>query len=119
MSIELQNISKLYGSQKALDHISLNIKSGEITGLLGPNGAGKSTMMKIISCFLPPTEGSAKVNDIDVMNSPQLVKAQIGYLPEQNPLYPDMYVREYLHYIAGIYQMKGETPQTEDIVACI
>jgi len=108
MSIELQNISKLYGSQKALDHISLNIKSGEITGLLGPNGAGKSTMMKIISCFLPPTEGSAKVNDIDVMNSPQLVKAQIGYLPEQNPLYPDMYVREYLHYIAGIYQMKGE-----------
>jgi len=116
MSIELLNISKLYGSQKALDQISLKIKSGEITGLLGPNGAGKSTMMKIISCFLPPTEGTAKVNDIDVMTSPQLVKAQIGYLPEQNPLYPDMYVREYLHYIAGVYQMKEKIEEKIDQV---
>jgi len=107
MSIELQNISKLYGSQKALDNISLEIKSGEITGLLGPNGAGKSTMMKIISCFLPPSEGLAKVHHINVMEDPQVVKAKIGYLPEQNPLYPDMYVREYLNYIAGIYKMKG------------
>lgn len=106
MSVELQNITKLYGEQKALDNVSLSIGKGEITGLLGPNGAGKSTIMKIISCFLPPNSGIAKVHDIDVMTEPQMVKAKIGYLPEHNPLYPEMYVREYLHYIAGIYKIK-------------
>lgn len=108
MSIELQNITKLYGEQKALDNVSLSIGKGEITGLLGPNGAGKSTIMKIISCFLPPNSGTAKVNDLDVMDEQQLVKAKIGYLPEHNPLYTDMYVREYLKYIAGVYQMKDK-----------
>jgi len=107
MSVVLDNITKIYGEQKALDNVSLSIAKGEITGLLGPNGAGKSTIMKIISCFLPPTSGQAKVHDLNVMDNPQLVKAKIGYLPEHNPLYPDMYVREYLHYIAGIYKMKG------------
>ncbi len=106
MSVDLQNITKIYGEQKALDNVSLSIGKGEITGLLGPNGAGKSTIMKIISCFLPPNSGIAKVHDLDVMTEPQLVKAKIGYLPEHNPLYPEMYVREYLHYIAGIYKIK-------------
>ncbi len=108
MTIELQNISKLYGSQKALDQINLSINKGEITGLLGPNGAGKSTLMKIISCFLPPTEGKATVYGFDVMENPIEVKSRIGYLPEHNPLYPEMYVREYLQYVAGIYKMKGD-----------
>ena len=108
MTIDLQNITKLYGDQKALDQVSLSINKGEITGLLGPNGAGKSTMMKIISCFLPPTTGTATVYGFDVMNEPLKVKAKIGYLPEHNPLYPEMYVREYLHYVAGIYKMKDD-----------
>jgi len=108
MTIELQNISKLYGSQKVLDQINLSINKGEITGLLGPNGAGKSTLMKIISCFLPPTEGKATVYGFDVMENPIEVKSRIGYLPEHNPLYPEMYVREYLQYVAGIYKMKGD-----------
>ena len=116
MSIELQNISKLYGKQKALDNISLSIVKGEITGLLGPNGAGKSTIMKIISCFLPPSSGLAKVQGLDVMDQPELVKAKIGYLPEHNPLYTDMYVREYLNYIAGIYKMKGDIKKAIDKV---
>lgn len=106
MTIELQNITKLYGEQKALDQVSLTINKGEITGLLGPNGAGKSTIMKIISCFLPPSSGEASVYGFDVMEEPLKVKAKIGYLPEHNPLYPEMYVREYLHYVAGIYKMK-------------
>ncbi len=116
MSIELQNISKLYGKQKALDNVSLSITKGEITGLLGPNGAGKSTIMKIISCFLPPSSGLAKVQGLDVMEQPELVKAKIGYLPEHNPLYTDMYVREYLNYIAGIYKMKGDIKKAIDKV---
>lgn len=111
MTIELQNITKLYGTQKALDNVSLSINKGEITGLLGPNGAGKSTMMKIICCFLPPTEGKASVYGFDVMEEPLQVKSRIGYLPEHNPLYTDMYVREYLKYIAGIFKMKNEVEQ--------
>ena len=109
MSIEIQHITKLYGKQKALNNISISINQGEITGLLGPNGAGKSTLMKIISCFLPPSSGSAIVHGLDVMQEPQKVKSIIGYLPEQNPLYTDMYVREYLLYICGIYQLKDNT----------
>jgi len=111
MSVDLQNITKIYGEQKALDNVSLSIGKGEITGLLGPNGAGKSTIMKIISCFLPPNSGLAKVHNIDVMTEPQKVKAKIGYLPEHNPLYPEMYVREYLHYIAGIYQINDHVEE--------
>lgn len=107
MTIELQNITKLYGTQKALDNISLSINKGEITGLLGPNGAGKSTMMKIICCYLPPSEGRASVYGFDVMEEPLKVKSHIGYLPEHNPLYTDMYVREYLKYTAGIFKMKS------------
>ena len=108
MSIEIQNITKQYGEQLALNDVSLSIDKG-IVGLLGPNGAGKSTLMKIITCFIPPTSGSVKVNGYDVMEQPMDVKRIVGYLPEHNPLYLDMYVREYLEFVAGIHQLKGET----------
>jgi len=102
MSIEVSNISKLYGNQKALDQVSFSLKQGEITGFLGPNGAGKSTMMKILSCFIPPSSGEARVCGYDVMEQSLDVKRKIGYLPENNPLYLDMYVREYLTFIGEL-----------------
>jgi len=116
MTIELQNITKLYGTQKALDDVSLSINKGEITGLLGPNGAGKSTMMKIICCYLPPSKGKASIYGFDVMDEPMKVKSLIGYLPENNPLYTDMYVREYLTYIAGIFKITSGIEERIDEV---
>jgi len=107
MSISIQNISKEYGKQKALDQVSFETEEGEIVGLLGPNGAGKSTLMKILSGFIPPTEGSAKVEGLDVMEESLQVRAKIGYLPESNPLYLDMYVKEYLQFIGGVYKVKN------------
>ena len=103
MSISIQNLTKLYNEQKALDNVSLEINKGEIVGLLGPNGAGKSTMMKIITCFIPPTKGSVKVCGYDIFDNPMDVRKKIGYLPEHNPLYLDMYVREFLDFIAGVH----------------
>ena len=105
MSIEVQNISKSYGTQKALDNISFSIKKGEIVGFLGPNGAGKSTLMKILTTFISADEGMALVNDYDVINNPKAVQLSIGYLPEHNPLYLDLYVREYLAFNAEIYKI--------------
>lgn len=105
MSIEVKNITKLYGNQKALDNVSITVNKGEIVGLLGPNGAGKSTLMKIITCFLPPTSGIVKVNDLEVPEDSIAIRRLIGYLPENNPLYPDMYVKEYLGFIAGIHNL--------------
>ena len=105
MSIEVQNISKSYGAQKALDNISFSIKKGEIVGFLGPNGAGKSTLMKILTTFISADEGVALVNDYDVINNPKAVQLSIGYLPEHNPLYLDSYVREYLAFNAEIYKI--------------
>ena len=105
MSIEVQNISKSYGAQKALDNISFSIKKGEIVGFLGPNGAGKSTLMKILTTFISADEGMALVNDYDVINNPKAVQLSIGYLPEHNPLYLDLYVREYLAFNAEIYKI--------------
>ncbi len=105
MSIEVQNISKSYGAQKALDNISFSIKKGEIVGFLGPNGAGKSTLMKILTTFISADEGLALVNDYDVINNPKAVQLSIGYLPEHNPLYLDLYVREYLAFNAEIYKI--------------
>ena len=107
MSIEVQNITKRYGEQLALNNVTLSIDKG-IVGLLGPNGAGKSTLMKIITCFIPPTSGTVSVNGYDVMDQPMEVKCIVGYLPEHNPLYLDMYVREYLEFVAGIHHLKGE-----------
>ena len=96
MSISVKNVTKKYGSQNALDNISFEISKGEIVGFLGPNGAGKSTSMKIITCFIPQTNGEVKVCGLDVNEEPIKVKRKIGYLPEHNPLYLDMYVKEYL-----------------------
>ena len=107
MSILIQNITKQYGEQLALNNVNLSIDKG-IVGLLGPNGAGKSTLMKIITCFIPPTSGTASVNGFDVMDQPMEVKRIVGYLPEHNPLYLDMYVREYLSFVAGIHHITGE-----------
>jgi len=105
MSIIATDITKIYGKQKALDSVSLEINAGEVVGLLGPNGAGKSTMMKIISCFLPPTSGEASVDGFDIFEKEIEVKKRVGYLPEHNPLYLDMYVREYLSFLAGIHKL--------------
>ncbi len=105
MSITIRHITKMYGRQKALDDVSLEVHSGSITGFIGPNGAGKSTMMKIITGYIPPTSGQVEVDGLDVLESPMEVRERTGYLPEQNPLYPEMYVREYLEYVAGHYKM--------------
>ena len=105
MSIEVTNISKSYGAQKALDTISFSIKKGEIVGFLGPNGAGKSTLMKILTTYIAADEGSAAVNGFDVNSEAKSVQQSIGYLPEHNPLYLDLYVREYLAFNADVYKV--------------
>ena len=105
MSIAIQNISKSYGTQKALDAISFSINKGEIVGFLGPNGAGKSTLMKILTTYLTADKGSAKVNGFDVSTQQKDVQLSIGYLPEHNPLYLDLYVREYLAFNADVYKV--------------
>jgi ABC-2 type transport system ATP-binding protein len=104
MSIVVQGVSKFYGEQKALDNISFEVKTGEIVGFIGPNGAGKSTMMKIITGFIPASSGNVSVNGLAVEDENLEVRKQIGYLPENNPLYPEMYVREYLGFVASIYK---------------
>ncbi|MGB1184081.1 MAG: ATP-binding cassette domain-containing protein [Schleiferiaceae bacterium] len=104
MSIEITGLTKLYGSQKALDGVSLQIKSGQITGLLGPNGAGKSTLMKILTGSLLPDEGTVLVNGVDVLKEPMKVQRTLGYLPEHNPQYLELYVKEYLAYVASVYK---------------
>ncbi len=108
MSIKVENITKLYGAQKALNDVSFEVKSGEVIGFLGPNGAGKSTMMKIITCFLPQTDGNVSVCGFDVVTDPIEVKKRVGYLPEHNPLYLDMYVKEYLEFCANINHIKTD-----------
>lgn len=105
MSIEVQNISKSYGTQKALDDVSFSIKKGEIVGFLGPNGAGKSTLMKILTTFLVADQGQAVVNGFDVGQQTQKVQNSIGYLPEHNPLYLELYVREFLEFNADIFKV--------------
>ena len=117
MSIVVHGVSKLYGKQKALDNISFEVKTGEIVGFLGPNGAGKSTMMKIITGFIPASSGIVTVNGIQVEGENPEVKKQIGYLPENNPLYPEMYVREYLGFVASIYRTGASVKkQIESII---
>jgi ABC-2 type transport system ATP-binding protein len=103
MSITVTNISKTYGEQKALDGVSFEIKKGEIVGFLGPNGAGKSTMMKILTTYLSPSEGEAAVNGFSITKAEKDVQKSIGYLPEHNPLYLEMYVKEYLAFNTDIY----------------
>jgi ABC-2 type transport system ATP-binding protein len=103
MSIVVQGVTKFYGEQKALNNVSFQVKTGEIVGFLGPNGAGKSTMMKIITGFIPSSSGQVLINGLLAGTDNPEVKKQIGYLPENNPLYPEMYVREYLGFVASIY----------------
>ena len=109
MSIEVLSVSKFYENQLALNEISFSAKKGEIIGFLGPNGAGKSTMMKILTGYISPTKGTVSVSGIDVLKNPIAAKAKIGYLPEQNPLYQEMYVREYLQFQASIFKVSKET----------
>lgn len=111
MSIKVASLTKIYGTQKAVDEISFEIKKGEIVGFLGPNGAGKSTTMKMITGYLPPTSGMAEVCGFDIQKEPMEVRKRVGYLPEANPLYPDMYVREYLEFSAGIHKLGKEAKQ--------
>ena len=103
MSIKVENITKAYGNQLALKNVSFEIKNPEVVGFLGPNGAGKSTMMKILTTFLPATEGKAIINDYNVSTKSRQVQQSIGYLPEHNPLYLDLYVKEYLKFNADVY----------------
>jgi ABC-2 type transport system ATP-binding protein len=118
MSIVIQNVTKLYGAQKALNNVSFEVKTGEIVGFLGPNGAGKSTMMKIITGFIPATTGLVRVNGINVGTNDPEVKRKIGYLPENNPLYSEMYIREYLGFVASIYKLgKSKRKAIDDIIS--
>lgn len=119
MSIEVKNAFKYYGEQAALNDVSFNINSGEIVGFLGPNGAGKSTMMKIITCFIPMSSGEVKVCGIDVEEDAIAVKKRVGYLPEHNPLYLDMYVKEYLSFIAGIYKLKNKKERVKEMISLV
>ncbi len=116
MSIKVENITKLYGEQRALDSISFEVKTGEIVGFLGPNGAGKSTMMKILTCFIPQTSGVASVCGFDVAEDSLKVREQVGYLPEHNPLYLDMYVKEYLEFIGGLHHVSNLKERIAEMV---
>lgn len=116
MSITVQNVTKYYGPQAALKDVSFSLDRGEIVGFLGPNGAGKSTMMKIITCYLPASEGEVTVAGHDVREESIKVRRKVGYLPENNPLYPEMYIREYLRFVAGMYRIKDKKSQVERMI---
>lgn len=119
MSIKVKDVFKYYGEQAALNGVSFEINSGEIIGFLGPNGAGKSTMMKIITCFIPKSSGEVKVCGIDVDEDSIEVRKRVGYLPEHNPLYLDMYVKEYLDFIAGIYKIRNKRDRVKEMVSLV
>jgi ABC-2 type transport system ATP-binding protein len=116
MSITVENISKQYGNQKALNDVSFNIKSGEIVGFLGPNGAGKSTMMKILTCFIPQNQGKATVCGFDTIENSLEIRKKVGYLPEHTPLYLDLYIKEYLEIVGGIHHTKNLKSRIADII---
>ncbi len=120
MSIKTSNLTKIYGTQKALDNVSFHVNSGEIVGLVGPNGAGKSTIMKIICCFIPQSSGDASVCGYDVMEQSLEVRKKVGYLPENNPLYLDMYVREYLSFVADLYKLgKKSKSRVDEMISIV
>lgn len=112
MAIVVNGVTKTYGAQHALNNVSFRVEPGQVVGFLGPNGAGKSTMMKIITCFLPPTTGTVTVDGFDVLEQPVKVRQRVGYLPEHNPLYLDMYVREFLLFVARIH-LRGSEAQRQ------
>lgn len=119
MSIEVKNAFKYYGEQAALNDVSFKINSGEIVGFLGPNGAGKSTMMKIITCFIPKSAGEVKICGLDVENDSIAIRKRVGYLPEHNPLYLDMYVQEYLRFVAGIYKVPNKKEKVTEVIEMV
>src|SRR4051812_46453653 len=116
MSIRVASLTKLYGEQRAVDAISFELKKGEIVGFLGPNGAGKSTTMKMITGYLPPDNGTVNVAGFDVADKPMDVRKRLGYLPEANPLYLDMYVREYLEFSARIHGIDDAKRKIEEMI---
>lgn len=116
MSIKVENITKFYGEQSALDSVSFEVNTSEVVGFLGPNGAGKSTMMKILTCFIPQTSGQALVCGFDVTEESMEVRKNVGYLPEHNPLYLDMYVKEYLEFIAGLHYLKNTKQRISEMI---
>jgi ABC-2 type transport system ATP-binding protein len=116
MSIQVQHLTRMYGEQRAVDNISFNVRKGEIVGFLGPNGAGKSTTMKMITGYLEPTNGTTTVSNISMQERPIEAKKRIGYLPEANPLYYDMYVKEYLSFIADVHQIKNKQQRIKEII---
>lgn len=119
MSIKVEGLTKVYGEQHAVDNISFEIPKGQIVGFLGPNGAGKSTTMKILTCYLPQTSGTALVCGIDTLEDPMNVKRKVGYLPESNPLYYDMYVKEYLTFMADLFKLKNRKSKVADMIEAV
>ncbi len=116
MSVRVQNLTKIYDTQRAVNDVSFEAKQGEVLGFLGPNGAGKSTTMKILTCFIPQTEGKAEVCGFDVETDPMEVRRRIGYLPEHNPLYKDMYVKEYLGFVARLHKVKNSKQRVSEMI---
>ncbi|WP_129019646.1 gliding motility-associated ABC transporter ATP-binding subunit GldA [Edaphocola flava] len=116
MSIIVKDLTRHYGEQVAVNHISFEIGKGSIVGFLGPNGAGKSTTMKMLTTYVPPTSGTAAVCGFDIVKNVQEVRRHVGYLPESNPLYYDMYVREYLHFAAGVHQLSNKKSRVEAMI---
>ena len=116
MSVKINQLTKIYGEQRAVDNLTFSVEKGEILGFLGPNGAGKTTTMKILTCFIPQTEGTAEVCGYNTITSPMEVRSQIGYLPEHNPLYKDMYVREYLRFVAGLHKLPSARARVDEMI---
>lgn len=116
MSVIVENLTKLYGEQKAVNAINFEAKKGEVLGFLGPNGAGKTTTMKIITCFIPQSMGKVTVCGCDTSTDSMAVRQRIGYLPEHNPLYKDMYVKEYLQFVAGLHKVKNKSRRVMEMI---
>ncbi len=116
MSVQINNLTKVYGDRKALNEISFSAESGQVTGFLGPNGAGKTTTMKILSCFIQQDDGEAEVCGFNTKKHQADVKKSIGYLPEHNPLYKDMYVKEYLRFVAGMYRLPQKNQRVNEMI---
>ena len=117
MGIVVQQLTKCYGAQRAVDGISFTASRGKILGFLGPNGAGKSTTMRMLTGYLRPTEGTATISGFDVLKQPLEVKRRIGFLPENTPLYLDMYIKEFLHFVAETYKLKNRKARVADVIA--
>ena len=116
MSITIEKVNKFYGKQQALTDVSFSLKKGEVVGFLGPNGAGKSTLMKIITCYLQQDSGKVQVCKLDTLEEDLKVKSRIGYLPENNPLYTDMYIKEYLLFVGNLYKINNLKMRVDEII---